>query len=490
MLRSGLTSLLIVSFAVLLPWNVAGLVPRLCPPAATSPAATQTDQLPKGQIIEKVVCAGNAAQSYALYLPSNYTATRQWPILYALDPGARGKIPVERFKEAAEEYGWIVAGSNNSRNGPIQPSTDAWNAMWKDTHERFAVDENRVYATGLSGGARVAILFAHHCADCIAGVIACGAGFPEQVAPSTAMHFVFFGTVGVDDFNFPEMRDLEGALLKAGIAHRVRVFAGRHEWAPPAVLTEAVEWTELQAMKAGKRQRDDKLINELWQKYSALGQASELAHEPYDAYQVFVGIMDSFEGLHDTAELEKRVSQLRESRAVKDAIRQERQQTSKQREIESQIYTLISATRSSEDSFDPRARLRGTIADLKKSAKAESDTGERRVARRVLEGLFVGLLEQGRDLLQTQKRPEAAAKQFELAAEVNPDRPGAFFYLAWADALNGQQKKALQALKNAVEKGFADVTAITDNRAFDSLRKEPQYQQLIQSMKSGRPAGI
>jgi predicted esterase len=490
MLRSGLISLLIVSLPVLLPWNGAAFVPRLSQTAAISPAATQADQLPKGQIIEKVVCAGNPAQGYALYLPSNYSARRRWPVLYAFDPGARGKIPVENFKEAAEKYGWIVVGSNNSRNGPMQPSAAAWDAMWKDTHERFAVDENRVYATGLSGGARLAILFAHLCGDCIAGVIACGAGFPERVAPSPAMHFVFFGTVGVDDFNFPEMKDLEDVLLKAGIAHRVRVFAGRHEWAPPAVATEAVEWTELQAMKAGKRQRDDQLINELWQKYFELGQASELANEAYDAYQVFIGIMDSFKGLHDTAELEKRVSQMRESRAVKDAIRQERQQTGKQRKIESQIYSLISATGSSEDSFGLKVSLRATIADLKNSARAKSDTGERRVARRVLEGLSVGFLEQGRDLLQTQKRPEAAAKQFELAVEVNPDRPGAFFYLAWAYALNGEQKKSLQALKNAVEKGFADVTAITDNKAFDSLRNEPQYQQLLLRLKSDRPPGV
>jgi catechol 2,3-dioxygenase-like lactoylglutathione lyase family enzyme len=49
--------------------------------------------------------------------------------------------------------GVIVAGSNNSRNGPMKASADAWNAMWNDTHERFAVDDKRVYATGLSGGA-------------------------------------------------------------------------------------------------------------------------------------------------------------------------------------------------------------------------------------------------------------------------------------------------------------------------------------------------
>jgi hypothetical protein len=46
--------------------------------------------LPRGQLVEKVTCASDPNQSYALYLPSNYDKNRKWPVLYALDPGARG----------------------------------------------------------------------------------------------------------------------------------------------------------------------------------------------------------------------------------------------------------------------------------------------------------------------------------------------------------------------------------------------------------------
>src|SRR5689334_17974661 len=95
------------------------------------PAIYVQSDIAKGQVIESVTCA-NPAQSYALYLPSNYDPARKWPILYAFDPGARGKIPVERFKEAAEKFGWIIAGSNNSRNASIQSSIDAWNAIVRD----------------------------------------------------------------------------------------------------------------------------------------------------------------------------------------------------------------------------------------------------------------------------------------------------------------------------------------------------------------------
>src|SRR5213075_3114961 len=99
------------------------------------------------------------------------TAARSWPIMYAFDPGARGTLPVTRYQQAAEKYGWIVIGSNNSQNGSMQQSLDAWVAMWDDTHQRFNIEGQRVYVTGFSGGARVAIYFARLCKDCAAGVI-------------------------------------------------------------------------------------------------------------------------------------------------------------------------------------------------------------------------------------------------------------------------------------------------------------------------------
>jgi len=66
--------------------------------------------------------------------------------------------------------------------------------------------------------------------------------------------------------------------------------------------------------------------------------------------------------------------------------------------------------------------------------------------------------------------------------EIAPDRPGGFVSLAAAYALNGEKKKSLQTLKLAVEKGLTDLALITNNKAFDSIRSEPQFQQLIQNL--------
>src|ERR1041385_2119442 len=101
-------------------------------------SAVGAQELPRGQVLERVTLRDNEQQSYALYLPSKYSPEHSWPILYCLDPGARGRVPVERFAQAAEKSGFLIAGSNNSRNGPVAPSLEAIRGMVADTHARLA----------------------------------------------------------------------------------------------------------------------------------------------------------------------------------------------------------------------------------------------------------------------------------------------------------------------------------------------------------------
>src|SRR3954447_25152839 len=53
-----------------------------------------------GQLTPKVVAKADAQQTYALYLPTHFDASRRWPVLYLFDPGARGAEAAERFRAA------------------------------------------------------------------------------------------------------------------------------------------------------------------------------------------------------------------------------------------------------------------------------------------------------------------------------------------------------------------------------------------------------
>jgi hypothetical protein len=202
------------------------------------------EALPVGQVVECLVSLRDPAQSYALYLPSGYVTGKRWPILYAFDPRGRGVNPVLLFREAAETHGWIVVGSNNSRNGPWKDIVDAVWAVWEDTHARLRIDDARVYAAGFSGGARVASGLGRILSIRPAGVIASGAGLAEWLGPGDIAGIPWFGTAGQKDFNLKEMRALESDLKRLNSPCLLRVFAGGHNWPPAALALEAADWLE------------------------------------------------------------------------------------------------------------------------------------------------------------------------------------------------------------------------------------------------------
>ena len=91
----------------------------------SAPAQTPTRATQPGVVLPHEVCATQPDQSYALYLPSTYTPAKRWPTIYAFDPLARGSVPLEFMKDAAERYGFILVGSNNSRNDRVLASIGA-----------------------------------------------------------------------------------------------------------------------------------------------------------------------------------------------------------------------------------------------------------------------------------------------------------------------------------------------------------------------------
>jgi pimeloyl-ACP methyl ester carboxylesterase len=453
--------------------------------------AIAADEFAKGTIIESVACKQDAGQSYALYLPSNYTPSKRWPIVYGFDPVARGRLPVELFQEAAEKYGYILVGSNNSRNGPNLNLNTILQTIWDDTHARFQIDERRVYAAGMSGGARVALGFAHLSKGQVAGVIACSAGFPPNIAPSASTPFIIYGIAGTDDFNEPELFQLDLALESFGIPHRIEMFEGGHGWPPHVYGMRAIEWLELQAMRAGRRVRDEAFVDEQFKHALAEARGSEEAKDFYRAYADYRALA-GFKGLKETSEFEKRVAQMKDSKETKAALAKERETAFRQhqREVELRLYQNDSTPPApgsnvgteEPDRITAEIHMKGALENLRKQAQEKKDSTERRVARRVLEAFNVEVFQEVATLFQ-QKNYKSAALKLEMAAQLQPDDAGTRYVLARAYALDGRKKKALDSLRDAVERGFKDLANLKQNKAFDELRNEAEYKKLVEELE-------
>jgi predicted esterase len=453
--------------------------------AAQVPSTKSEDPAP-GRIIERVICKNNSEQTYALYLPSSYSDARRWPLIAAFDPGARGNVPVEHFMEAAERYGFIVCGSNNSHNGPMPPTGEAAKAMLGDVVARFSIDDKRVYLTGFSGGARAATTLAMFFNGQIAGVIGCGAGFAEGLNVNSSLPFIYYGTVGTDDFNYPEMKQLDRTLEQARIVHHVEVFEGGHEWASSETCVSAIEWIELQAMKSGRRARDNSFVDRLFATAQSRAIAYESSGRTFEAYQEYAAMSASFNGLKDISEAEAKSASLRDSKAVKQALARDRDQETEQRRRVNEIFGL--RANAQKWSRDPPTQkpflldLKQILSDLKRKSEAKNNSPERSLARRVLHQYTAASFEQSMILIQT-KKYDLAAANLAIDAEAMPDNWRVSYNLACAYALGGDKRRSIEALNDAVRKGFSNINELENNRQLDSISGEPGFKKILEGLK-------
>lgn len=212
--------------------------------------AQPTDEFVRGAVLDTVVIPGISGDSYALFLPEDYEASEPAAALFVFDPAARGALGVHTFKEAAGSRGWIVIGSNVSRNGPYEKNFEQASRLFSDVLSRFSVDPDRIYVAGFSGGARLASTLAV-LSDEIRGVIACGAAFSPNAGqmPLPGATFAFAGIVGSRDMNYQELWKADQWLDRVGLGHRTFFYDGVHSWPPQPHLQRAIHWMIMETQK-------------------------------------------------------------------------------------------------------------------------------------------------------------------------------------------------------------------------------------------------
>jgi predicted esterase len=443
------------------------------------------EELTPGRVVDRIACRDKAAQSYALYLPAAYTPEKRWPVLYLLDARGRALIPIERFRGAAEEFGWILVSSYNSASDTEDdPNTPAVQAMWADTHARLALDDRRVYLTGFSGCARASMNLAWHAPKAIAGVIGCGAGLPDEKMSVRGLPFLYFGTVGDRDFNYYEMRELAQRLSAAKVPYRIEFFEGGHDWAPPALAGDAIAWMELEAMKSGIRRRDEARISALYSRDLARADALAAAGDETAAALRYARVAEDYRGLVEVAVPAGKAAALEQLPAVRKSLRDAEKQDDRDRAAVRELARKVNASLRGNDFPLPGVVATELgIAALRKQA-ASGSPEEKLAAERILANLRAQLSFYLPEEFFARKDYRRARLALAVATTLDPDEPLKYYNLACADARGGQAGRAVDDLQQAVDKGFRRFELIDTDPDFDAIRGDPKFQKWLDSART------
>ncbi|MGB9235648.1 MAG: hypothetical protein WCC04_14655 [Terriglobales bacterium] len=462
------------------------------PTPQAHPIATQTllpsvQPLPVGQVIDDVQCAADSTETYALYLPSGYASAKSWPIIYVFDPEARGKVPVTLYKDAAEKYGFVLAASNDSRNFQGDAASRAARAVWDDTHARLSLDPRRIYTMGFSGGARVATALAVRCEACaVAGVISHGAGYPFP--PTEKEHFAYFAFIGDHDFNWPEIMELRLKKEEWPAPYRLRVFSGQHEWAPSAIFAEALEWLELKAMQTGAIPRDPAFIDRRFTRTQKEAEGAAQRNDTIAEFDAYRSLVLDFAGLRDVAQSQAKLSALKDSRELKEAVKKQQGAIDQQRALTQELSSDLAqaAGAGSELQLSLRAAIADGMTGLKFKAAHAKTEDERLILTRAFDQLWVQGIEAGQAELERAKHLDKADFYFSLMSAVTPNEPWPKLLLAETAAAKGDKKRANKDLRDAIKSGLKNPDTIDKDANLQSLRNDPEFQRIVAELKARR----
>jgi tetratricopeptide (TPR) repeat protein len=427
----------------------------------------------KGKITENVKCRKDATQSYSLYLPSNYSEDKKWPVVYAFDSHGKGLLPVELFKDEAEKYGYIIVGSNNSKNGtPWETTSAIYDTLYSDTHHRFSIDNSRIYTAGFSGGSRVASTIAITKGG-INSVIGCGAGFGSQEQPT--QKFSYFGVAGNFDMNLNEMIALDSALERSGFRHYLHTFDGKHEWPPKTVVSDAFLWLELNAMKDKLKPVNDILVKNTFDNWEKKYDSLTAKANSYDAYLLCKKIINYFDGLIDISKVKTELSKLESLPAITQA-KKHLNDIGKQ---ESELQTYYSNAISSQTADWWKSQ----VAMINQKINSTQDNEEKYMYKRLLNYLSLADYMNISNAMKT-RQFEQAEKFNIIYALVDPDNPEHEYISATLSMKKGKPQEAIAYLEKAAELGFAEPDRLESDTVMNSLKQDAKYSGILETIKN------
>jgi len=413
----------------------------------------------QGKILDPLSVELEPDESYALYLPEGYLTGYTWPTVLFFDPKGQGHKPLKLYKDLADDFGFILIGSNFSKNGkPMEQILKHINSLKHDLPAGIKIDPFRIFLIGFSGGARVAVAEAMVNSD-VAGVVGCGAGFP-QLPGGLEPSFNYMAMVGRQDFNYGEFAVLDKELSARGSNHLLIEFEGKHAWPNKKQMLEAFKW--MTAYSYSQREAIDMtLMDSLYKS---------------DAKQLLN--IENSENLRSVVQFYKKMIVLYNGRA-KIEIQKKRLEmltiSSAYRAHEAELKTMLSEEMKLRNKYAQQLSKKDNewwnkeVVNIRTEIENQSNVMVKNSRQRLLAYLSIatfmhidaalkkGLLQQAHKLLYILK----------LVDPQNPD----YYYLSAKLALKqGKKERATELLKEAVKYGFDDWETVNGEHVFDPIR--------------------
>jgi len=434
--------------------------------------------LKKGAIIERVSVNDSIQESFALFLPSTFEMTKDWPVVFVYDMKGRGKQVLSMMVTAAETNGYILAASNNVNDSlPLTKNILISERMFSTVFNMLPVKKQRVYTAGFAGGARVASVIPTFIRQ-VKGVINCGSAIANIELLSNKNYVHFIGIVGNEDYNYNEMIQTKKALDLKKCPNQLLVFNGGHKWPSQQYISMAMLYLDLIAMRNGVIPVDNLSIERTYKEN--LTKVNNLVSDgnPVLAYRKMKDLFEVYKGLKNLDSLKENRKVLRRSPNFKRRNRSHTTFFTKEL-FKKDDYDYYLEEDLLTYNYNNLGWWKYQIEELKKNQKSanrlERDMGLR------LEGYLNALIDDNIDIVKLGEslNEEALNLLWMLKTITNPDEFSNYLEIISLNAKVEDFGTALFYVEELLKRGFTNVDQLYTLKNTALLRITPEFNKLV-----------
>ncbi len=440
-------------------------------------AFTQEIVLKKGKIIDSIAINDTIPNSFSLYLPTNFTTAKKWPLLLMFDLEGKEKQSLSVFLSAAEKEGYILAAPKISDTVPLSNNMVRTSNVINKLVGMLPINKSRVYTAGFSSGARFANLVPVFLKD-IAGTISIGASIANSDLLNPKRSFHFIGIIGKNDFNYTQMLAVEKVLDRFKFPNQILLHDEEKKWPDTAYFEKALQLFTLSAMGKKIVAKDSSYIEQAYKEDLAKVNNLKSSRKLLFAEQ-FMGEMTSIYGAHKNLDSLRQVQKaLRKNREFKSMKRAENATFFKE-SILKEDYQYYMEEDVLTHNFNNLGWWNYQKTEINKFT-ASSNVYEKQMGNRLL-GFVNALAEDNIDMVKSEKLidEDALAFLYMLKTILEPQNFDYYMKIISLSSKNEDFGTALFYLEEALKKGFKDKDKLYGLPDTALFRITPKFNEVV-----------
>lgn len=423
---------------------------------------TIPDNLKPGVLYPKITINNDELNSFALYLPKLYNKHTLWPAVFFFDPKGKGNLPVSKYQSLADSLGYILIGSNVSKNGQqIDEAMEIWQTLKNSSLKNISIDPNRLVLAGFSGGARVCCAIASGDRS-ITGIIANSAGAPS-LEEILSEHMFFIGMTGNGDMNRAEMLNIEQHLSGTTLSHFYLEFNGTHEWAPLQTMQKALMLASLNSYLKKAIHEDSQLINQFISNQQNEIEKLKSEGKWTEAYNELLVLTKGVSGLNSMPI--ENIDSLKNNPTYVVQKTALLQLNAIETEIQQELYKIMLN--------EPNQMIwEKKITEIRKKANLNTQTGQMYERLLGYASLVCYSLSNRNLVSKNYAAAQITVNCYEIA---DPENAEVYFFKAIIFGAKSDKQNTLLNLEKAKKLGMNDVSRINKQMEFDFLKNDAAF---------------